>query len=193
MKHKRRRLLMLTFAAGMAGTAVGTTLALAGGSPQPLTRDQVYRKGMTLEEVAAVASGKPGALAPPCPDVATATRLKEENIPFGPCDLVPEKGAPVMIARPEDEPPPDPNQVVCPVVDLGKGLLEVRTRCGPGAEILDAALVEDDGEPCVDVSYVTERGGNPRRETLCEGDVPSGGGEPVRGPSNADEHGHGGE
>lgn len=172
------------------GTAVGSAVAVVGRAPEdPLTRADVYHPGMTLKQIAQAATGKPGEIAPPCPDVATGQRLKEAGIDFGPCDLVPEKGEAVRLAGPGDEPAED--DVVCPELILGKDEpLTITTACGPGAEISEASLVIVDGRPCADVTYLTERGGRARTERLCEGDVPSGGGEPVRGPSNSDEHRH---
>lgn len=190
MERKRWRLLVVTIAVACFGTVVGSAVALVGRAPEdPLTRAEVYTKGMSLPQVAQAATGKPGEIAPPCPDVETAQRLKEAGIDFGPCDLVPEKGAAVRIAGPGDEPAED--DIVCPELILGKDApLTISTACGPGAEISDASLVTVEGEPCADVSYVTARGGRSYRETLCEGDTPSGGGRPVRGPSNAEEHRH---
>lgn len=188
MEKRHRRMLVVTIAVACFGTAIGSALAVVGRAPEdPLTRAEVYTKGMTLPQVAQAATGRPGEIAPPCPDVETAQRLKDAGIDFGPCDLVPEKGAAVRLAGPGDEPAQD--DVVCPELILGKDApLTISTECGPGAEISNASLVTVDGEPCADVSYVTERGGRSHRETLCEGDTPSGGGQPVRGPSKADEN-----
>jgi hypothetical protein len=155
-----------------------------------LTRADVYHEGMTLPEVAQAATGKAGEFAPPCPDAATAALLKEQGLAFGPCDPLPEKGAPVRVAAPGDEPPPA-DDVVCPVVILGKGVdLTVTLPCGDGARVLDSDAVLVRGRYCADVTWTADKASQSRRETLCEGDVPSGGTEPVRGPSNADEHRH---
>ena len=190
MEKRRRRTLVVTIAVACFGAAIGSALAVVGSAPEdPLTRAQVFQKGMSLPQIAQAATGKVGEIAPPCPPVEAAQRLKEAGIDFGPCDLVPEKGAPVRLAGPQDEPAED--DVVCPELILGKDApLTITTACGPGAEISNASPVEVGGKPCADVSYVTERGGRSHRETLCEGDTPSGGGQPVRGPSNADEHRH---
>lgn len=190
MEKKRGRLIVMTIAVACFGTVIGTGVAVVAGTPEdPLSRADVYHKGMSLEQIAEAARGKPGEIAPPCPDVATGQRLKEAGIDFGPCDLVPEPGMAVRLAGPEDEPVDD--GVVCPEVVIGKdAVLTVTTACGPGAEISAASLVRVDGEYCADVSYVTERGGRSHRDTLCEGDVPSGGGQPTRGRSNAEEHRH---
>ena len=188
MERNRGRLFAMVLAVACAGTAVGAAIASAGGPPDPLTRAEVYRPGMSLPEVAQAATGRPGEFAPPCPDAATAAQLKEQGLPFGPCDPLPEKGAPVRVAAPGDEPPPA-DDVVCPVVILGKGVdLTVTLPCGHGADVLASDVTVVDGEYCADVTYRTDRNAQSRRDTLCEGDVPSGGGEPVRGPSNADEH-----
>lgn len=187
MKKKRRRLLILTLAVACVGAAVGTAVAVVTNSSDPLTRDQVYHDGMSLPEIAAAATGHPGEIAPPCPDEATATRLKEAGLAFGPCDLVPEKGAPVRIPRPGDEPTPTADDVVCPGTILGKGVdLTVQLPCAPGAEIVAAEAVKVRGRYCAKVTYIARKGSPSRTETLCEGDVPSIGGSPVRGPSTAD-------
>jgi len=191
MKRSRGRLFIIG-AVACAGAVTGATLAVAGSAlPDPLTRAQVFHKGMSLKEVAAAATGNVGEIAPPCPDVETATSLKAEGIPFGPCDPFPEEGAPVLLVGPDDEQSLDPNEVVCPVAALGKGLLRIETACGPGAKIVDVLLVEVRGRPCADISYITRRGSEARRETLCEGDVPSGGGKPVRGSSDEPENSRG--
>lgn len=185
MNRKHRLLLMLTLAVACVGAAMGTAFAVATDTASdPLTRDEVYHEGMSLEEIAAAASGQPGEIAPPCPDEATATRLKEAGVAFGPCDLLPEKGAPVRIADPQSEPTPD-DDVVCPGI-IGKVGLKVELPCGRGAEIVESAIVEVDGRYCAQVTYIAETGSPSRTETLCEGDVPSVGGEPVRGPSTTE-------
>jgi len=185
MNAKPRRRLILTVAVACAGAAIVTAFAVATDTtPDPLTREELYREGMSLKEIAAAASGQPGGLAPPCPDVATATRLKEAGLAFGPCDLLPEEGAAVRIADPQNEPTPEDDGVVCPGVILGKGVdLTVTIPCGRGAEIIKAAAVEVRGRYCARVTYLAERDSPPRTETLCEGDVPSIGGAPVRGPA----------
>lgn len=138
---------------------------------------------MSLGEVAAAATGRPGEIAPPCPDVATVTRLKQAGIPFGPCDVLAEKGARVRIAAPENEAKPD--EVVCPGL-IGKVGLQVELPCGRGAKIVKSAILEVDGRYCARVTYIAEAGSPPHTETLCEGDVPSVGGEPVKGPPDGE-------
>jgi hypothetical protein len=194
VKGTRRVLLGLIVV--IASAAVGTAFAVVtDDEPEPLTREQVYRPGMSLSEVAAAATGKPGEIAPPCPDEATAAQLKAAGIPFGPCDLVPEEGAPVRLAEPEDESAQRAEEeVVCPAAILGKGVdLKVQLPCGPGAELVDASAVTVGGRMCARVSYTTAAGAAPRTETLCEGDVPSAGGEAVTGPAAVERHDHGGE
>jgi hypothetical protein len=182
---KRRRLMILTVAVACAGAAVGTAFALAANtSSDPLTRNEVFKEGMSLQEIAAAATGQPGEIAPPCPDVATATRLKEEGIPFGPCDLLPEEGAPVRIADSQSEPKPD-DDVICPGI-VHKVGIRVELPCRPGAKIVESEIVEVDGRFCARVTYVPETGSPPRTETLCEGDRPAVGGEPVSGPPTTD-------
>lgn len=186
MNRKHRLLLMLTLAVACVLAAVGTAFALGTDTaPDPLTRDEVYHEGMSLEEIAVAASGRPEGIAPPCPDERTATRLKEAGLGFGPCDLVPEEGAPVRIPGSRDEPTPKDDDVVCPGIIFKVGL-NIELPCGRGAKIVEAAIFEADGRYCAKVTYIAETGSPSRTETLCEGDVPYVGGEPVRGPSTAE-------
>ena len=190
MNRKRRRLLLLTFAVAAAGAIIGTAFAVVIDTSDPLTRDQVYHPGMTPKEIASAASGKPGEIAPPCPDEASANRLKKAGIPFGPCDLVPEEGAPVRLPDPKSEASATEDGTVCPGVVLGKGVdLTVQLPCAEGAEITDATPVKARGGGyCAKVTYVAKKGASSRTETLCEGDVPAVGGKPVRGPKAANNH-----
>jgi hypothetical protein len=176
MNRKHRLLLTLTLAVACVGATVGTALAVATDTASD---------PLSLEEMAAAASGRPGEIAPPCPDEATATRLKEAGLAFGPCDLLSEEGAPVRIADPGNEPTPRDDDVVCPGI-IGKVGLKVELPCGRGAEIVESAIVEVDGRYCARVTYIAETGSSSRTETLCEGDVPSVGGEPVRGPATTE-------
>jgi hypothetical protein len=142
MNAKPHRRSILTVAVACAGAAIVTAFAVATDTvPDPLTRGELYHEAMSLKEIAAAASGQPAELAPPCPDVATATRLKEAGLAFGPCDLLPEEGAAARIADPRDEPTPEDGGVVCPGVILGKGVdLKVMVPCGRGAAIAAADL-----------------------------------------------------
>jgi hypothetical protein len=187
MNRKHRLPLMLTLAVACVGTAVGTAFAVGTDTASdPLTRDAVYHEGMSLEEIAATASGRPGDIASPCPDEETATRSKEAGLAFGPCDLLPEEGAPVLIADPRSEPTPD-DDVVCPGI-IGEVGVKIELPCGRGAEIVESAIVEVDGRYCAKVTFMAETCSPSRTETRCEGDVPSVGGEPVRGPSTTEKH-----
>jgi hypothetical protein len=187
MNSKRRPLLLLTLAVAFAGAVIGTAFAVVTDSSDPLTRDQVYHAGMSPKEVAAAASGRPGEIAPPCPDEATATGLKKAGIPFGPCDLLPEDGAPVRIPDPQTEPAAAEDGVVCPGIILGKGVdLTVEIPCAQGAEIVSATAVKARGGYCAKVKYIAGKGSPSRTETLCEGDVPAVGGKPVKGPDTSE-------
>jgi hypothetical protein len=176
---KPRHPFILTLAVACAGAAIGTAFAVVTDTSDSLPRDRASHEGMSLAKIAAAATGRPGEIAPPCPDVATVTRLKEADIPFGPCDVLVEKGAPVRIAGPEKEAKPD--EVVCPAL-LGKAGLDVQLPCRRGAKIVASAIVEVDGRDCARVTYIAETGSPARTETLCAGDVPSVGGAPVTGP-----------
>jgi hypothetical protein len=190
MKGTRRLLIGLTVV--VAGAVVGTAFAVVSDpAPQALTREQVYRPGMSLTEVATLATGKPGQIAPPCPDEATAARLKTAGIPFGPCDLLPEEGAPVMLpdAAAEQRLQAAESEVVCPAAILGKGVdLKIQLPCGPGAALVSTGTVKVGRRMCARVSYTTAAGAAPRTDTLCEGDVPSAGGKAVEGPAAVEAH-----
>ena len=183
MSKKHRPLLMLTLAVACVGAAVATAFAVVAQSASDAQApDEVYHEGISLEKIAAAATGQPGEITPPCPDVETVDRLKEAGLPFGPCDPVPEAGAPVLIPEPGDEPAPTDDDVVCPGIS-GKVGVHVELPCAPGAKIVDADILEVDGQYCVKLTYIAQKDSSSRTETLCEGDVPSVGGEPVRGPS----------
>jgi hypothetical protein len=91
---------------------------------------------------------------------------------------------PPRIADPQSEPRPD-DDVVCPGIIFKVGL-KVELPCGRGAKIVESAVIEDDGRYCARITYIADTGSPSRTETLCEGDVPSVGGEPVRDPTVAD-------
>ena len=183
MNKKRRPLLMLMLAVACVAAAVGTASGVvAQMDSDPRTRDEVYEEGMSLQEIAAAATGQPGQIAPPCPDVETVDRLKEAGLALGPCDPVPEAGAPVPVPEPGDKPVPTDDNVVCPGIS-GKVGVHVELPCAPGARIVDADIFEVDGQYCVKLTYIPEKDSPARTERLCEGDVPSVGGDPVRGPS----------
>jgi hypothetical protein len=186
MNKKHRPLLMLTLAVACVGATVGTAFAVvAQTASDPQSQDAAYQEGMSLQKVAAAATGQPGEIAPPCPDVATVDRLKGAGLAFGPCDPVPEAGAPVLIPEPGDEPVPTDDDLVCPAIS-GKVGVHVELPCARGAKIVDADIFEVDGQYCVKLTYIPEKDSPSRTETLCEGDVPSVGGEPVRGPSTTE-------
>jgi hypothetical protein len=170
---------LLALAVACVGTAVGTAVAVGADTSSP--------QRTSLEEIAAAASGRPGELMPRCPDEETVTRLKDAGLEFGPCDPWPEDGA-AMRVPPVSEPTPESDgKVVCPGVILGKGVdLKVTIPCGHGAKIVAAEALTVDGSYCARVTYIAGTGSPARTETLCEGDVPSVGGEPVTGPSAAE-------
>jgi hypothetical protein len=183
MNKGYRPLLLLMLAVAGVGAAVGTAVAVvAQTASDPQTRDEVYHEEMSLQEIAAAATGRPGEIAPPCPGVAKVDRLKEARLAFGPCDPVPEAGASVLIPEPGDEPVPTDDDVVCPAIS-GKVGVHVELPCAPGARIVDADIFKVGGQYCVKLTYIAQKDSSSRTETLCEGDVPSVGGEPVRGPS----------
>jgi len=173
---------MLTLVVTCVGAVMGTASAVGTDTASdPLPRDEGYHEGMSVEEIAAAAGGRPGGIAPSCPDEETAKRLKEAGLEFGPCDLLPEEDAPVRIADPRTEPTATGDDVVCPGIILKLGL-EVMIPCGQGAKIVDATAGEVNGRYCAKVTYIAETDSPSRTETLCEGDVPFVAGEPVAGP-----------
>jgi hypothetical protein len=167
---RKRAFAGLILATTIAGISVGTAMANGADSPEPLTREQVYTADMTLKEVQAAATGKAGELAPPCPDEKTALRLKAANLAFGPCDLVPEDGSPVILADPNSE-PSDADAAVCPATTVGKDSeLTASIPCARGAKITAVRAVTVDGAACATVTYVARTGASPRSETDCPGD-----------------------
>ena len=88
---------------------------------------------------------------------------------------------PVPVADPPSTPKLDRDDIVCPGIILGKGVdLKVTIPCTRGAAIMEATAVAVDGRYCARVTYRAETESPSRTETLCEGDEPSVGGEPVR-------------
>lgn len=95
---------------------------------------------------------------------------------------------PVPVADPPSAPKLDRDDIVCPGIILGMGVdLKVTIPCNRGAAIMEATAVAVEGTYCARVTYRAETESPSRTETLCEGDVPSVGGEPVRGPSSVEE------
>ncbi len=153
---------------------VGTAFAVITDTSDPFPRDGRSHEERTLGEVPAAASGRPGEIAPPCPDVATVTRLKQARIPSGPATSWRRTARPYGSRLPRRG-------------EAGRGRLyradrqggpEVELPCGRGAKIMESAIVEVDGRYCARITYIAETGSPPRTETLCVGDVPSVGGEP---------------
>jgi hypothetical protein len=88
------------------------------------------------------------------------------GIDLAPCDLLPEEGAPVQVARSQRDPTPTNERVVCPDI-LFKVGLRVAIPCGHGAEIVKTDFAEIDGRYCAEVAYIPETRSPPRTETLC--------------------------
>lgn len=100
VSFSRRKIVALAVTAVLAAGILGAAVALDNpGARDPLTADQVYDDSMTLEEVAAAATGKPGEIAPPCPQEDVVQQLKQTNLEFGPCDPFPEKGQGVLLTE----------------------------------------------------------------------------------------------
>lgn len=164
----------------------GATWAVASVAddegPAAVSKADIYKSGMSLDEVAKAATGVPGEVAPPCPSVEVATQLKAADIDFGPCDVNTSEGRPIIVPGPdEDDSPPREEGVGCPGLLVRSGY-ELYLPCAKGAEIISVlAAPSNDGRLCSTVTYLASTGSKETTEFLCEGDVPAIGGE-VRGP-----------
>ena len=177
-----RVLAVVVLLLGIVGGAVGVALGKGLSKPTPVepgVAEEIYEPGMTLDEVARAASGKVGEVIPPCPSEPQVEALKRAKIEFGPCDPVPESGAGMIMQPPEAQEPT--GAAVCPALAGGLGTpdLSLFLPCGIGAKIIDAPVVTVNGESCLRVTYVAKRGAEPVTEVLCEGDIPTVGGQPV--------------
>lgn len=179
--RKSRRAAGIGLAVVLAFGVMGAAVAIDNsGDRDPLTAEQVYDDSMTLEEVAAAASGKVGEIAPPCPSEELVTQLKAADIDFGPCDPFPEKGQGVVIADlPEvDEAATAEN---CPAVIGSKGYpnLQISLPCAAGAKILDYTPVVEKNQVCMNLTYIASSEESARTEYLCPGQKASIGGTSV--------------
>lgn len=190
MRSLERPFVIGAVVAVVLGVALGTAYAMGQSDEQPKTAKDVFSTEMTLQEIARAASGKPGEVAPPCPDAETVVRLKTAGIEFGPCDPLPEAGAPFVVPAPGSPAQEETDSATCPLIKSGKGLpgLDVSLPCAPGARITRVEPVKVDGEWCMTVSYVERSGADPRTETLCKGDTPAVGGVPVGGGTVKEKH-----
>jgi hypothetical protein len=123
MRFARRHVILLLAVATVLAGAVGLAIAASDeggeqvpeqvptGEPSP-TADALAGPGASLEEIAAIATGEPGEVLPPCPEEATVDALKTANIDFGPCDPFPEPGEQTVLPE-ANAPAPDegPNDV----------------------------------------------------------------------------------
>jgi hypothetical protein len=145
MKRKRHLPLLLALVCAAAATSTAFAIGVVTGSDRP-TRDQADHEGMSFE-----------GFARPCLDGRTD---------LSPCDLSPEDGAPVQVARSQSDPTPTNEPLVCPEI-LFKVGLRVTIPCGHGAEIVKASFAEVDGRYCAEVTYISETASPPRTKTLC--------------------------
>lgn len=166
----------------------GATWAVAGtgsGSSDvkdALTAEDVYTSDMTLPEIAKAATGTPGQVAPPCPTAESVLALKKAGLEFGPCDVSPAEGDPVVVPADTAPVPAPADETRCPAVLIHSGY-GVSLPCDKGARITSIRPVANQGERlCANVTYVAKTGTDAITELLCEGDVPKVGGDPVRGP-----------
>jgi hypothetical protein len=87
------------------------------GTPSP-TADVLAGPGASLEEIAAIATGEPGEVVPPCPAEATVDALKTANIDFGPCDPFPEPGEQTVLPEAKAPAPDEGPNDVCLDISL---------------------------------------------------------------------------
>lgn len=186
---RTRTATVLVAAVIAAGGVLGTAMALGTDTAEdPLTRAQVYKPGMTLREIQLAATGEVGEVAPPCPPVAAVDRLKAAGLAFGPCDPLPEEGAPFIIPDPDSEPPgpAETGEEVCPSMTLGKAYdLEVTVACAVGAEIVDIEPVGTGSDACARVTFLPEEAREPVTDSVCAGETTEDG---LSG--NSHEHAH---
>lgn len=183
MRSRTRTALLLTVIVGFVGAAVGAAVAFSSDdSPRIPTRAETYSEGMTLDELAKAASGVPGGIAPACPDEETVAKLKSAGKEFGPCDPLPEEGQPFRVPLEGESEETQEGGRGCLGMISGKdgSQLRVEITCAPGAEIVQLGAEFVDGAMCADVTYIAKTGSPARTETLCEGDVPTVGGEVFR-------------
>lgn len=169
--------LAVTAAAGTVGAVVvlvGEPATDAGPSAASARQEPVLpTEHMTLVEIAAAASAKPGEVIPPCPGEATVQRLKEAEIEFGPCDPFPEPGQ-VMTMPEVGQHESDEGRVVCPEIQA-RGLdVEVEIPCAVGAEILSTDFPTVHGQTCIQLTYIPEADAEEVTKTFCR--EPSDGG-----------------
>jgi hypothetical protein len=187
---RRRSSLAIAAAAVVAGGVVGATWAAASPQDAPResiiaapTADELFDGSTSLEEVAEVASGAPGSIAPLCPDETMVHEPKSAGIQFGPCDLRPE-GKAVLTRAEEGDDVSGSESCSAVLAKSGYGM----SICGEGAEIVDLRAVDSrGGRLCMDITYVPQVAAAEIREVLCEGDVPSGGGPAVTGPATSEQ------
>ena len=161
MAARRRKLFIVVPLLISCGIIAGAAISYAADDgPQPLTADEVYDDTMSLEEVAAASSGKPGEVAPPCPDAKSIQELKKADLEFGPCDPLPEEGQVIILGEQPD--PGEESDAVeqCPIVGGSKAAheLNVGIGCDKGARLVDWISTRDAGDACIKVTYVPEAG-----------------------------------
>lgn len=163
-----------------AGAISGAAMGAIGSDPQPepVTASQYYSDDMSLEEISAASQGKPGDVAPPCPQAPVVQDLKTAGLPVGPCDPVPEAGRPVILPdqAAEQAASAQENQDarICPAIFIRStdgASARVQAPCGTGAQIVDAESFKDSsGRTCAKVTYLPAVAAAAKKATACEGD-----------------------
>jgi hypothetical protein len=177
----KRPIWVATIVVAAAGAFVGGTTAFGmptaiHGGEAPVTAAKYYANDASLEEISTASQGKPGEVAPPCPDAATVSRLKAEGLPIGPCDPLPESGDPVVLPeqglQTADEVPESASSCAVVFVHSLKpnGSSRIEGPCGPGARITNVEpFTNASGVECAKVSYMVAdvRG---QAASICAGD-----------------------
>jgi hypothetical protein len=159
-----------------AGALAGTAAAFGGGDSPPLQASDYYTSAMSPQDVSDASRGKPGEVVPPCPDDGTVTALKAQGLPVGPCDPLPEAGAPLVLPPDDDQADEvDAGQATCAGMFVRSGdvgaVSEVKGPCGAGAQILEVQPYRDKaGTACAKVTYVVAAGKAAETSSSCLGD-----------------------
>lgn len=169
----RRAIGVAALVVAAAGALAGTASAFGGDEETPRTASDVYTSVMSPQEISDASQGKPGELAPPCPDEKTVADLKERGLPVGPCDPLPEAGAPLVLPLDLDE--HDASQTTCPGMFVRSGdagaVSKVEGPCGPGAQIIDVQPYRDKaGTACAKVTYIVAAEKAPETSSRCVND-----------------------
>ncbi len=143
--------LVLATAGAITGGANAFGADVTGPGTGPVTASEHYAKDMSFQEVSKASQGKPGEVAPPCPAASLVIKLKASGLPVGPCDPLPESGAPITLSDDSASDTATAAKDSCAVTYVGsttaKGVKQIEGTCRSGAVILSSFGHWDDNEP----------------------------------------------